>query len=219
LHLPDALQGSTACCPLCSTTFPTRAEPPLPLIPAGPTAPPPVRDRRLPYREVPFPAAPAETEHTTRGEDLPLEDRETMRNAASWLRWFVVTASVQICTCGCVNVLSIVDFVEASHLCLALPFLVQAIALIVVYRGAEAIGGRRKRGLGQASCILTLLLCGVQVLLPLMALANRPRPEAPFSCVSLGMAGVVVLIGMIGAMRGLLILNKPEVIRYFQHRQ
>jgi hypothetical protein len=223
LHLPEAVQGSTACCPLCRTSFPTPAEPPR--VPERPSvASVPVQPWGAKEQRPDFPPGARTGDSTfdfnepTEADELSLKDREAMRSAASWLRGFVIFATLHLISCGCVNVLALTGGVSGSIGCFIVTFAMQLVALILVFSSAESIARRRNRGLGLAGCFLTLVLSLVHVLLPLLALAAGPQGEPMFFLVSMGMAVAVAVIGTIAALRGLMILNKPEVIGYFQRR-
>jgi hypothetical protein len=139
-----------------------------------------------------------------------------MQSAANVLRVFVVAGSTQMATCGCLNVGVVGSDLGSSLVCIALSFGVQVVALILISRGAEAIRKGRKRGLGVAACALTLVLALLNLTLSCVAVQVELRREPFVVVASLGMALVVGVIGLIGAIRGLAILNKPEVLHYYE---
>jgi hypothetical protein len=171
-------------------------------IPRSPSGPAPI--------ESPFAFDDPAAQH-----ELSVSDREAMRTAASWLRTFVVAASMQILLCGCVNNVELVRAMDGSAPCVLMIVVVEFIALVLVFSSAGAIGGGRNRGLGVMGCVLTLLLSLFQ-LLPCLVLipARRGDPVPPFMSVVVALA--VSGIGLVGAIRGLSILNKPEVVSYYQ---
>jgi hypothetical protein len=141
-----------------------------------------------------------------------------MRTAASWLRTFVVVASLQTLTCGCINNIVLVRVMDGSAGCVLMLVFVEFVALILVFSSAGAIGGRRNRALGVMGCLLTLLLSVLQ-LLPCLALVPARRGDPVPSVLSVSLSLVVAGIGLVGAIRGLSILNKPEVVSYYQRRR
>ncbi len=233
LHLPEALQGVTACCPLCRTNFPTPSEPPppqiLPRLAADPVPSKPwgAKEQHVPPvpRRIDRDDETFEFDDSLAGDELSLNHREALRSAARWLRWFVGVSCVQLFTCGCGNGFMLVGQFTPRHdfgegvVCFLIPFVLEIFSLVMIFKSAESTARSRKRGLAVAGCVLTLVLAGLHLLLPLLALLVGRRQDETFFLVSMGMAFVVAVVGLIGAVRGLMILNEAEVVRYFQSRR
>jgi hypothetical protein len=161
---------------------------------------------------------PFSFERPTEEGELSVSDREEMRSAAWWLRMFVLADGVQMSSCGCVNLVALAQEIDGSSpFCFIVPVLLQLVALVLIFNSARAIGRFRNRGLGLMGCILTLVLSVVQ-LLPCLVLLPRQHGEPTVFVCSLGMPLAVAVVGLIAGIRGMAILNKPEVVGYFRRR-
>ncbi len=224
LHLPEVEQGNTVCCPLCKTTFPTPAEE-SPAVHAHRPAVD-VPPRLWGAREERMPPSPGRAEgvespfafEENEQDGLSAEGREELRNASWWLRLFGVVASIELFTCGCFNSVALMQEMRGGVVCIAVPLGVQVLGLFFIFHGAEAIRAARKRGSGLASCVLTLIFSVVQIVPCLFLLPGRRGEPEGLLC-SLILPIVTGILGLIGAIRGLTILNKPEVVSYFQRRR
>jgi hypothetical protein len=159
---------------------------------------------------------------------LSVEDRQSLRSAAWWLKTAAGVGVVYTFTCGCVNTLAFGPQVASQARTAVILFVVRLIALGVMAAGADAIENRRSRALGLTGSILALLLSSYLVLLPgavvldLLGIVRgpaRPPGDPSIVCVSLFSAVLVAGIGLVGGVRGLIVLNKPEVIRHFRRKR
>jgi hypothetical protein len=225
LHLPEFVESGAVSCPLCRMTFPPPAEE-LPVFPRRPAAvdvsPPPLRpwgarEQKMPPSPSSRPASPFTFDETANAQELLPDNRSELRKVAWWLRVFVVAASVQLVTCGCASNIALAHEFNGALGCIAVPIFLQLASLMFIFSGAEAIGRRRRRGLGVLGCVLTLIHSVVQLLPCLAFLPSRNDEPALLAC-SMVMALVVALVGFIAGIRGLTILKKPEVVESFQRR-
>ncbi len=219
LHLPEVEQGNTVCCPLCKTIFPTPAEEPPPDLPPRPVNVPPrlwgAREERIPPAPGRADAVESPFAFEEDGTELSAEDREEMRKASWWLRLFGITATIEFIACGCLNFPALLREIEGTAFCIAMPLGLQVVGLFFIFRGAEAMYSARKRSLALAACVLTLIFSVVQLIPCLFLLPGRRGGPEGLMCL-LGLPIVTGLFGLIGAIRGLTILNKPEVVSYFR---
>jgi hypothetical protein len=218
------VESGDVCCPLCRTSFPPPAEEPAFTqrpsaveVPAPSLRPWGAREQRVPASTSSRTDAPFAFDEVSEAQELSQDDRDELRNVAWWLRLFVLAASAQLVTCGCASNIALAHEFDGSLACIALPIFIQLVSLFLVFTCAEATGRRRKRTLAVLGCWLTLAHSIVQLLPCLAFLPSRNDEPALLVC-SLGMALVVVLLGFIAAIRGLTVLNKPEVVQYFQQR-
>jgi hypothetical protein len=226
LHLPEGEQGTMACCPLCKTTFPTPPAEPLFTVPAPIAAP--FVPRPVPQPPAPPPAAP---ENPLRFDDrdgpaaeaVPHADRTALRAAADWQRTYAGLASLHVLTCGCFNMLALLELTHVGiglHVLVAVLFPV--VALFLIFSGAEAMAKRRNRPLALIGSFLAVAVAASQVLLPLavITVAQAERggnfADPSFYCVSLLLALALGIVGVIGGVKGLYLLHKPAVIQAFQ---
>jgi hypothetical protein len=211
------------CCPLCRTTFPAPpSESSLPL-PAPKTAP-------IVPRPVPVPSArpsagkagePWTFDDRERPDPLPRTDHAALRAAADWQRTYAGLASVHVLTCGCFNLLALSELAGIGiglHVLVAI--LLPVVALFLIFSGAEAMARRRNRPLALTGSFLAVAVAASQVLLPLAVTlvdqgGNGHFADPSFYCVSLVIALALACVGVIGGVKGLLILTKPEVVRTF----
>jgi hypothetical protein len=231
LNLPDYQHGGDARCPLCHTTFPTAS--PQSLDPATSYLPPipltmPTSQARPETKE----PTPFDFEEPNESESLSRPDRHALRSASNWLKAHAGIGIVHMFTCGCVNVLAFGALTGVGgELYLTgaiLDVLLRLVAFGVIAAGADSMERRRSRALATTAAVLAPLM-GVYLLVPafllLTTVGGRGRSSLTAeetilpACFSLLLTILVAVLGVVGGIRSLVLLNKPEVLRAFSGAQ
>jgi hypothetical protein len=152
---------------------------------------------------------------------LPHADHAALRSAADWQKMYASLSSMQVLTCGCFNCIALSELVGLGvgmHVLVAV--LLPVLGLFFIFSGAAAMTQRRNRPLALTGSWLSLGVAASQVVLPLGAILieqgrRHNYAEPPFYCVSLVIALALGVVGVVGGFKGLVILNKPEVVRAF----
>jgi hypothetical protein len=158
--------------------------------------------------------------------DLSSSDLAALRSAARWLKAYAILGMVQLFTCGCLNdaVLRLGHLGDAPVIAVTLGIVLRLIALAIILAGAQSMDRVSSRGLALTASVVALLTSAYLLRIPgMIVLAAWRRGGVPFLrdgpdpfCVSLGLTVIVAAIGLVGGIRGLMVLNRPEVIRAFR---
>jgi hypothetical protein len=137
---------------------------------------------------------------------------------------YVVLSLVPTLVCGYLNSLALADLLSLERLdywAVSAVYL-QVLALIAILFSAFEISRCRNRHLARAGCTVTLMLSTFQILVRALFLFAQVTPfgwRVPYAEEYWGVTFLLALglgvIGWVGAVRGLILLHRPEVDRYF----
>jgi hypothetical protein len=128
---------------------------------------------------------------------------------------------MQMLTCGCFNCLSLSELAGLGvGLHMLAAFLLPVVSLVLICSGASAMVRRRNRSLALTGCWMALTAASVQLVLPLAAIVMEQGrgnhfADPPLYCASVVVALALGAVGFVGGVKGLTILNEPEVIQAF----
>ncbi|MFO0927842.1 MAG: hypothetical protein U0736_12510 [Gemmataceae bacterium] len=229
LRLPDTLEAATAQCPLCGTTFPVAAEPPLVAEPVRPEVPV--------ERIVPLPAEPVEpsprrprprTGELNSPEDRAArEDRRAVVKAATWMKAAGWLGTFQVLTCGLCQGLVLVAVMDrgpgagVGYVFITLTVL-RFVALQLVLEGARCLLRQtqptRVRMAGGVAFLMGLLVLAERIVF--LAQSSTPAREDPLA-VAFKLLGslldlAVVVCCWTGGYQAVDALDRPGVQKAFR---
>ena len=189
-----------------------------------PRAIPLARPSPEPPRPEPSEPSPFDFGSSRESEILAAEDRRAIGSAVRFLKAHAALGIVEAFTCNCVSILAF-SAMASSFFAGAFGLMLRIVLLGVIFRGAEALERRRKRGLAMTAGILALLVSGYLILVGSIGMLNllllllprrAPGGDSSFLLVSTAVTGVVAVLGLIGGIKTLVVLSNPEVSRSFR---
>jgi hypothetical protein len=210
LNLPEHADISTACCPLCQTTFDVAdvaAAPPRPVARATPVSP------RVDTSAV---GGPSPLDFDGPGQRLSHEDRKALSTAGYLLQGAGVLGILHSLFCWCGTIIPM-EGAEALVAGCCFVYVLQVVASAYVYRGGRELLTFQQTGHARTAVIVAFLAVGLEMVFavpPLAFIRHKQWSDGEELLIVLFIAGLRILLVALfltAAIKTSMALNRPGV--------